>query len=70
LAAKLESEKAARLEFERASEDRERNNRYEASRLTTKDTTPIWKHELSGLYSLPGGSLRPSRFIRAVFLFF
>ena len=41
LAAKLEAEEAARLEFERAAEDRQRDSRHESSRPSTKDTTPI-----------------------------
>ncbi len=43
LAAKLESEEATRLEFDRASEGRQRDNRYEAPRPTAKDATTIWK---------------------------
>lgn len=41
LAAKLEAQEAVRLEFERATEDRQRDSRHEPSRPSTKDTTPI-----------------------------
>lgn len=45
LAAKLEAEEVARLEFERVLKDRQRDSRYESPRATTRDTTPIWKRE-------------------------
>ena len=45
LADKLESEEAARLEFQRAAEDRQRDSRYDSPRPTTKDTTPQWHRE-------------------------
>lgn len=48
-ASELEQKKQDDLEalrqFEKSVEDRQRDNRYEAPRATTKDTTPIWTRD-------------------------
>ena len=45
LEAKRKAQEEAHRQFEQSVEDRQRDNRYEAPRATTKDTTPIWKRE-------------------------
>lgn len=41
------AEEEAQRQFESATEDRQRDNRYETPRPTTKDTTPQWtRHKI------------------------